>query len=569
MKLIKVSAKYSIWLLTLTFMCFCCLSSVKAQQEGKTVRVKVEAAKSEGPLRPIWNYFGYDEPNATYTPDGKKLLEELAAMSPVPVYIRTHNLLTTGDGAYSLKWGSTNAYTEDAQGKPVYDWKIMDRIFDTYLSSGVKPLVEVGFMPEALSTHPDPYQHNFPHGDIFTGWSYPPRDYEKWANLVHAWALHERQRYGDAEVKTWRWEIWNEPDIGYWHGTPQEYLKLYDYTADAIRRAIPEARIGGPEVTDPANPRAASFLRLFLEHCAHGHNSATGKAGAPLDFITFHPKGASRVVDGHIQMDLAAQLRVVQQGFSIIASYPEWKRTPVLFTEFDPEGCAACTAQTHPQNGYRYSPQYGAYITAGLQSVRELASKYGVNFEGAVTWAFEFEDQPYYAGYRALATHGIDMPVMNAFRMFGLMRGSQVEAVSSAAMTADEVLKQGIKDRDDVDVLASRCSNEVDVLIWDYNDNDSPTADLSVDLVVAGLPQGAQEALIEHYRVDRTHSNSYTAWQQMGSPQQPTTEQYRQLEKAGQLQLLGSPSWVHSEEDGYHLHFMLSRQALSLIRITW
>lgn len=533
------------------------------------VSVKVNAAQTQGKLRPIWNYFGYDEPNATYTPNGVSLLQELAALSPVPVYLRTHNLLTSGNGTYALKWGSTDVFSEDAQGHPIYNWTILDRIFDAYHSAGVRPLVEVGFMPRALSIHPDPYRHHFPQGSIFTGWSYPPSDYRRWADLVHAWALHECKRYGDAEVRTWRWEVWNEPDIGYWQGSPQQYLQLYDYTADAIRRAIPGAQVGGPAVTNPDNPRAASFLRLFLEHCARGHNAATGASGAPLDFISFHPKGASRVVDGYIQMDLVRQLKVVDRGFSIVAADPEWKHTPILLTEFDPEGCAACIAQSHPENGYRYTPQYGAYVAAGLQATRQLARKYGVNFEGAVTWAFEFEDQPYFAGYRALATHGIDLPVMNAFRMFGLLHGLQVNAVSSESIAADRVLREGVTDREDVDVIASRSSNEIDVLIWNYSGDDWPAAPAPVNLQITGLPMGTREVLLEHYRVDNNHSDSYTVWRRMGSPQHPTADQYRQLKAAGQLQLLGSPSWAHPQKYSLHVQFTLPRQAMSLIRITW
>ena len=537
--------------------------------DSSSVSIKVYAAQPEGKLRPIWNYFGYDEPNATYTPNGVSLLRELAALNPVPVYIRAHNLLTTGDGRYALKWGSTNVFSKDAQGHPIYNWTILDRIFDAYHSAGIRPLVEVGFMPRALSIHPDPYRHHFPQGTIFTGWTYPPTNYRLWADVVYAWALHERMRYGDAEVNTWLWEVWNEPDIAYWHGTPQQYLQLYDYTADAVRRAIPGAQIGGPAITDPGNPRAAGFLRLFLEHCARGHNTATGNTGAPLNFISFHPKGASRVVDGHIQMDLAKQLKAVEQGFSIIASNPEWKHTPILLTEFDPEGCAACSAQIHPENRYRFTPQYGAYIASGLQSIGELARKYDVNIKGAVTWAFEFENQAYFAGYRALSTHGIDLPVINAFRMLGLLHGLRLNAVSSASITADQVLREGITDREDVDVMASRSSNEIDVLIWNYNGNDSPTATTPVNLQVADLPKGTREVLLEHYRLDTNHSDSYTAWRRMGSPQQPTPDQYRQLKMAGQLHLLGSPSWAHLQKNSLHLQFMLPRQAMSLIRITW
>jgi len=96
------------------------------------VHVEVLADQPDGPLAPIWNFFGYDEPNYTYAGNGKKLLGELAALSPSPVYVRTHNLLTSGDGSSSLKWGSTNVYTEDANGKPIYSWAILDRIFDTF-----------------------------------------------------------------------------------------------------------------------------------------------------------------------------------------------------------------------------------------------------------------------------------------------------------------------------------------------------------------------------------------------------------------------------------------------------
>src|SRR5215469_6755440 len=123
--------------------------SARGQREAsQAVSIQVFADQSDGLLPPVWNYFGYDEPNYTYAPNGQKLLRELAALSPEPVYIRTHNLLTSGDGSASLKWGSTNAYTEDAAGNPVYDWTILDRIFDTFRATHVKPLVEIGFMPK-------------------------------------------------------------------------------------------------------------------------------------------------------------------------------------------------------------------------------------------------------------------------------------------------------------------------------------------------------------------------------------------------------------------------------------
>ncbi|HOK96921.1 MAG TPA: hypothetical protein PKW71_12445, partial [Anaerohalosphaeraceae bacterium] len=213
-------------------------------QPEKPVAIRVDLGRTKGPMRPVWAWFGYDEPNYTYMKDGRKLLSELSALSPVPVYVRAHNLMCTGDGTAALKWGSTNMYTEDAQGNPVYDWTLIDRIFDTYIQRGMKPLVEMGFMPKALSIQPEPYQHQWrpglPYREIFTGWAYPPKDYGKWAELIYQWVSHCLQRYGRQEVASWYWELWNEPDSGYWQGTVEDYCRLYDYSADAVKRALPE-----------------------------------------------------------------------------------------------------------------------------------------------------------------------------------------------------------------------------------------------------------------------------------------------------------------------------------------
>ena len=539
------------------------------QQTAPNVNIQIHADQPDGLLPPIWNYFGYDEPNYTYAPNGKKLLGELAALSPVPVHIRVHNLLTSGDGSASLKWGSTNVYTEDAQGNPVYSWTILDRIFDTYLALRIKPLVQVGFMPEALSTHPQPYRHNFPEGTIFTGWAYPPKDYQKWADVVFHFAAHLRDRFGEAETKTWLWEIWNEPDIDYWKGTPEEYFKLYDFAAAAILRALPGTSVGGPDTTGPASPKAAEFLRKFLEHCAHEQNFATGKIGSPLAFISFHPKGATEWREDHVQMGVARQLASIEEGFKIVASFPEWRNTPIILGESDPEGCAACSARTNPQNAYRNGAQYVSYTAEVLNSIYEMSRREQINFAGAVTWSFEFEGQPYFEGFRELATNGLDKPVLNAFRMFGLLGTERVKSSSSAALPAEEVLRAGVRGQPDINAIATRKDHEIEVLIWNYHDDDLSVDAAKIELSVEGLPGNLSRALLEHFRIDSDHSNAFTAWKEMGSTQTPSDRQYEQLESAGQLQLLESPSFRAIESGTAHLRFTLPRQGLSLIRIGW
>ena len=550
------------------------LSKLVATQESR-VAIDVDVEKRLGPMKPVWAWFGYDEPNYTYMKDGQKLLTELSRLSPTPVFVRTHNLLTTGDGTPGLKWGSTNAYTEDANGRPVYDWTLVDKIVDTYRARGMKPLMEIGFMPEALSVKPQPYKHDWKPGveyaRIYTGWAHPPKDYDKWSELIYQWVKHSVDKYGRAEVESWWWEVWNEPDIGYWQSTPEEYFKLYDYAAHGLKRALPTARIGGPHVTGPNGARTQKFLRDFLEHCLRGTNAATGKVGTPLDYVGFHAKGAPRVMkeaDGTwVRMGVSNHLRAIANGFSIVASYPELKNTPIVIGESDPEGCAACPMRTDPHNGYRNGTMYSSYTAEQIAKTYELADLHNVNLMGSVTWAFEFEDQPYFDGFRDLSTNGVAKPVLNVFRMLGQMGGDRVSSTSTGALPVEAVREAGVRERADVNALASRLQRSAAVLVWNYHDDDRPAPDAPVDLVVKGLPAG--RVRVTHHRVDRTHSNAYEAWQKMGSPQPPSAQQIAALEKAGQLQEL-EPSRQIAITDGVAtVSFTLPRQGVSLVKFTW
>jgi xylan 1,4-beta-xylosidase len=524
------------------------------------VEIRVDAASKQAAFPPIFAWFGYDEPNYTYTANGKKLLGELAALSPVRVSIRTHHLLVTGDGTGAMKWGSTNAYTEDAGGNPIYNWTIVDRIFDTYLPLHLRPFVEIGFMPEALSSQPEPYARNWPNTPEGRGWAQPPKDYAKWAELVRQWVLHAVARYGRAEVETWQWELWNEPDIFYWRGTPEEYDKLYDFTAAAIRRALPTAKVGGPATTNPNSEKAGAYLRQFLDHCA--------RTGAPLDFISFHAKGAPRMVDGRLRMGIRQNLAAVRDGIEIVSQFPQYKNLPIVLSESDPEGCAACPLAGHPEVGYRNNTIYPAYTAAMLGNILKLADRNHANIQGMLTWAFEFEDKQYFEGFRTLATNGIDKPILNLFRMAGLMGGDRVELTSSGAASLDTILEAGVTGGPDIDGIATRGDRELAVMIWNYHDDTLPAAPAAVHLSVVGLPRSGS-VLVEHYRIDDQHSNAYSAWQQMGSPQKPSAEQYAALEAAGQLQLLGSPEWLPVNDGQLKLSFPLPRQSVSLLTFRW
>lgn len=543
-----------------------------ARKPMEKIHLRVDLNREKTPLEPVWTWFGHDEPNYTYMKDGRKLLTEIAEAFPAPAYIRTHNLLCTGDGTPALKWGSTNAYSEDAGGNPVYDWTLIDRIFDTYAERGLKPLVEIGFMPKALSVKPEPYQHSWDPGDpyrnIFTGWAYPPGDYEKWAELVYQWVRHCVERYGGEEVSTWYWELWNEPNIGYWQGTTEEYLKLYDYTADAVKRALPDAQIGGPHVTGPAWDVSEKFLREFLDHCLNGKNHLTGDAGAPMDFIAFHAKGSPAVVEGRVRMDLGKQLRDISAGFRIVASYPELKHLPVIIGESDPEGCAACPVEHYPHNAYRNGTLYSSYTAAAFARKLDLAEHFGINFRGAVTWAFEFEDQPWFNGFRDLATNGVDKPVLNVFRMFGMMQGNRVEVSGDLAYETLAVRDSSVRgERPDISALAARNGNMATVMVWNYHDDNILLPASPLEITLEGIP--AKKAWVTHFRIDQEHSNAYELWKEMGSPQDPTPEQYLELEKTGKLQVLEAPRERRVKDGKLVIRMDLPGQAVSLLKAEW
>ncbi len=556
--------------------CFCLLgvliffhAAVNGQPVPATINVHLSQPVS--PFKPVWAWFGHDEPNYTYMKDGKKLLSELAAMSPVPVFMRTHNLLTTGDGTPALKWGSTNAYTEDANGVPVYNWRITDSIFDAYVQRGMKPLAQIGFMPQALSTHPEPYKHDWkpgePYSKIFTGWAYPPKDYRKWGDLVYNWVKHCVERYGKTEVESWYWEVWNEPN-GYWKGTMQEFFKLYDFAADGVKRALPTARVGGLDIAGTSSPGAVQWLRAFIKHCISDTNYATGKTGAPLDLVLFHAKGSPRVVNGKVRMNMSPQLRDISTGFGIVASYPETKNLPVVIGESDPEGCAACGMATNPENAYRNGTMYSSYTAATFARKWELADQYGVNFAGAVSWSFEFENQPWFYGFRDLATNGVDKPVLNVFRMFGKMKGMRVKVDGSRMNPVRNNIDSSVRgSQTEIGGLATRDQKGAAVMIWNYHDEDEQSPGEPVSVTIDALPAGSVK--FTEYRIDAEHSNSYEVWKKMGSPPQPTAAQISELEKAGGLQTVGNARSLTVKGGTVLITVSLPRQGISLLKLDW
>jgi xylan 1,4-beta-xylosidase len=536
-------------------------SPVRAQAPA-TVNVSVDATDAGTTLERVWPFHGYDEINYTTTPEGEALLAAIAAAHTAPVHVRSHFLLNTGDGTPGLKWGSTNVYTEDAAGNPVYSWDLTDGIMDAITGVGAFPFVEIGFMPEALSTHPIPYR-NSSSTTLDGGCLYPPTDYTKWADLISTWAMHANERYPNVAA-SWLWELWNEPDIGYLNGTFADYAELYDYTESALHAVLPNAALGGPAVAGPGG----SFLPQFLKHCATGINAVTGKVGTRLDLVTFHAKGGVGIVGDHIEMDLGNQLQLHRAGFKAVSAVPQFSQTPIYVTEADPDGCAACPVSSTPADAYRTSPAYGAYEIAMMKHSLELEAEVGVKLGGLLTWAFTFPGTPYFAGYRTLATNGINLPVMGAFELLGRLDGTRMPLTSSGARALDDILTNGVRGDPDVDGLATLNGPAVQVLVWNYHDDIVTVAATPVHLAVTLPATFGALARVSHLRLDESHGDAYTVWVSQGMPASPSAAQIEALQQGMDPSLLVPDRTVAVAADGsVGVDFDLPRFGVSLVTI--
>jgi xylan 1,4-beta-xylosidase len=396
----------------------------------------------------------------------------------------------------------------------------------------VKPYLQIGFMPQAMSTAPADmlYRHHWRPGLDFKyvmgAWAYPLKDYDKWRELVYQWTRHNIERYGRAQVESWYFETWNEANgNGYWRGTPQEWYKLHDYAIDGVRRALPTARVGGMD----SGGDGGTFMDGFLRHVSSERNYATGQVGTPTDFLSFHAKGQPRFVDGHVRMGIDVHLRAVNKGFDKTLSVPSLAAKPVVIGESDPEGCAACPSL---ENGYRNGTMYSSYTAASFPRIWALARRRNVNLEGVLTWAFEFENQPWFAGFRQLASNGIDLPVMNVFRMFAKLGPDQLAATSDAELPLDEIMAHGVRGQADVGTLATRTRDgKIAVLLWHYHDDDLPGPDAAISLKINGI-RGKAPTSATLFRIDDANANAYAAWKRMGSPSAPNMTQYEAMEQA-------------------------------------
>jgi hypothetical protein len=251
-----------------------------------------------------------------------------------------------------------------------------------------------------------------------------------------------------------------------------------------------------------------------------------------------------------------------------VSSVAVYKQTPIYITEADPDGCAACPATSTPADAYRYSPAYGAYEISMMKHTLELEASMGVKVGGLLTWAFTFPGTPYFAGYRALATNGISLPVLAAFKLLGSLAGTRLPLTSSGAIPLASILANSVRANAEIDAIATINGQKIQVLVWNYHDDLVATAATPVQLTVKVPASFGSSVTVTHLRVDDTHGDAYTVWTAQGSPAAPSATQIQALRQAMDPVAINPPQTLAVAGGSVTAAFSLPRFGISLVTIT-
>ena len=393
---------------------------------------------------------------------------------------------------------------------------------------------------------------------------------------MRALVEHCVARYGAARVRGWLWELWNEPDIYYWRGTPEEFYALYDVTAAAVKAALGDAAVGGPATTGDLGPgrKGNDFLRGFLAHCA--------KTSAPLDFVAFHTKGA-RFVPWRVYGPLGGpapekqspsslkMLREVRAALEAVAAHPQFRDLPCIVDECDASVPAHWGVYDNANFGYRNTAYFPVFQCKLMKKLLDQSDQSGAHVDQATTWSFYFEGERFFEGTRSLFTaQGVEKPVLNAYRMLARLGDVRLAAESSHAWLLGRLDDGEAGMPEEIDALATFNGRDcVTVLVWRHADDQYSTdpVETNVMLRIEHLPFGSSRVRLRHWRIDARHSNSHTVWTAQGSLQDPSEAQLFAIKERQGLELLEPERDEALHEGALQLRIPFPLPSVSLIEI--
>ena len=474
-----------------------------------TETIEIDAAAPARPFPHFWEkMFGSGRAMLTLRESYRRDLREVKDITDFK-YVRFHDILDDDVGVYG----------EDGSGKPLYNFSYVDQIYDGLLKAGVKPFVELSFTPRKLSVDP-PTLHPFWYKPVVS----PPRDFDRWEELVYQFTRHLVERYGIDEVAQWYFEVWNEPNIDFWAGDPKEqtYYQLYDHAARAIKRVSPRLRVGGPATAQ------AAWVDRFIRHCVENN--------VPFDFVSTHVYGndAARDVFGTDE-NIPRNKMVCRAARKVYGQVKASERpdVPIIWSEYN--------ASYKNEVEVTDSAFMGPWLADTIRQCDGMA-------EMMAYWTFSdvFDEQgpvqqPFYGGFGLVSTGGVPKPAFNAFRLLHLLGSRRIPVASDSTL------------------VTVRDNGSLAIALWNWAPPGQSGPDKQVTLSITGLT-GKRRVVVR--QIDNRNGSFWPAYKHLGEPRFPTGEQYRELRKAAELLPVQSRDW-----NGGVVNLTLPAHALALVEI--
>ena len=515
---------------------------------GQPQTFNIDARKVIGKNTQFWKASGTD---LLYylaeKPSGQALLDRMDKTNSC-IYLRNHYTLTSNIRE-GLEVG-IQVYSEDENGNAVYNFSRVNKIYGEFVKRGLKPIVECDFMPSGLAAGAK--RSSVGNDEGMTVKNTGPKDWDKWHDLLTAFTKNLVETFGVEEVRTWYFEVWNEPD-GWEQSDMETFYKMYDVFVDAITSVDSKLKVGGPACYHEW------FLKNFIEHVVNGTNYITGKKGTRIDFISYHIYGLSGSwLNGEpvIKPQVSRFSQTVLWMSRLLEKYSSLKDVEFHINEWGMSSNFQRTLAEHPDLHYRNSEESPLFLAKLVDCLYAIEDNYKFPTSMLLYWggAWEAEKDEFFLGNRTLLTAGnIPKPIQTGFEMLARLGDERIDV-------------SGPRIGGRYGVLATKSSNnKIQLIVYNYNETDDDlTISDDFEIFLSGLANG--NYTIEEFSLDRENNNTYREWQKQGSPKTSKDADLNSLQKAADLTVTKS-SKIETTNGKIELKMKLSRCSMKLIKI--
>ncbi len=497
----------------------------------------------------FWAACGLDELFAFSLTEAGEFLTDRMQTKGTCRYVRNHFTLNR-EIIRGRRCGG-DVYSEDAQGNPIYDFTWINDVFRRIVDKGMKPIVEMDYMPDPLvGSSGGVTQEGFGYKQTNR---YCPNDWDKWDALSKAFVQNLAETFGPEEIRTWYFEVWNEPDswkVDDW----KEFYRLYDVFAEAVKSVDSELKVGGP-----ACFRMPLFYS-FLDHVENGINYVTGQKGVPLDFISYHIYGMSGAWLKEYPLVMPTVQRFVQELLWIqraIDVYPSLRNTEFLLDEWGVISNYERSSKDYPSLEIRNSEYSALFAVKLVDCIRTLRKNYNLPLTMMLYWGFCNEDvnNTLFNGNRSLTTaHHICKPIQTAHEFLAMMGETALPV-------------EGIKSGSDEGALAAGCGTDTQVLVYYFDEYDAERKlpPRSYRLKFQDLEEGTYKLAV--YTMDDTHHNTYRLWQRMGAKENLSKSELELIHKEQEL-APDTEETIEVKDGSFAYETELSSVSMKLVTMT-